>query len=74
MIQEVINGYIIECQRIVRDEENKEETISFVYRVNAATPQAAYKLVQEEITNLENTSIKGVIKEYPAASFVGIIR
>ena len=73
LVQEPINGYIVECERLIRDELGNESTEQLFYKVNAPSNQAAYKFVQEQIANFEGMSIKGVIVEYPLSPFTGII-
>ena len=73
MVIENINGYIIECERTVIDERGKDEKSKIYYKVNASTPQNAYRLVQAYVEGAGDISIKGVIKEYSNQPFVGIM-
>jgi len=73
VVQEIIHGFIVECERTIIDEQGTETKESIFYKVNAPTNQMAYRYVQDYIGELGNISIKGVIKEYTSAPFTGII-
>ena len=70
---ENINGYIVECERTIQDETGREEKVNIYYKVNASSPQNAYRLMQSYIEGMEGISIKGITKEYPNQPFVGIM-
>ena len=73
MIQESINGYVVECERRIVDEQGQETKVDICYRVNASSKTNAYRLVQAYIDGLSDITIKGVVVEYQNQPFVGIM-
>ena len=73
MVIEVVNGYIVECEKTLLNETGIAEHATICFKVNASSTTNAYRLVQAYIEGQGNVSIKGVVKEYPNQPFVGIM-